>query len=171
VTAASGGSLPVVPDLEDVRRIALELPGASERAGRSGCQWRVAERLFVWERSLRDSEIRSLEGPVPEGPILAARVEHLGAKEALLADGGDSYFTTSHFDGHPSVLVRLDAVPLDELRELIVEAWLCRAPPRVASEYLAALADADGHDDGGGERGARSLPGDSGPRARGGKRR
>jgi len=125
--------------LQDVRSIALALPGASERAGRSGCQWRVGERMFVWERALRPSELRSFAGPVPHGPILAARVEHLGVKEALLAQDGDIYFTTSHFDGHPSVLVRLDAVPLEELSELIVEAWLCRAPAHVAREYLAAM--------------------------------
>jgi hypothetical protein len=160
-----------VPDLEDVRRIALELPGASERAGRSGAQWRVAERMFVWERSLRDSEIRSFAGPVPDGPILAARVEHLGAKEALLADGGDSYFTTSHFDGHPSVLVRLEEIPLDELRELIIEAWLCRAPPRAASEYLAALGRDDDGGGSGGSGDSHGKPAGSESRARGAKRR
>jgi hypothetical protein len=154
-----------VPDFEDVRRIALELPGASERVGRSGHQWRVAERLFVWERSLRPSEIRAFEGPLPEGPILAARVEHLGAKEALIGDGVGPYFTTSHFDGHPSVLVRLDAVPPEELRELIVEAWLCRATPRAASAYLASLADG-----GAGEARAEKAT-TKAPRARGSKRR
>ena len=125
--------------LQDVRTIALELPGASEREGRSGFQWRVGERMFVWERTLRPSEIAAFPGPVPQGPILAAYVEHLGAKEALLAQPGDTFFTTSHFDGHSSVLVRLDAVAMDELRELVVEAWLCRAPAKLAREYLTAI--------------------------------
>jgi hypothetical protein len=128
-----------MPTLEDVRRIALELPGAGERAGRSGCQWRVGDRMFVWERALRPSEVKDFPGQPPQGPILAARVEHVGIKEALLAQEGDTYFTTSHFDGHPSVLVRLDSVPMEELSELIVEAWLCRAPPRMAREYLEAM--------------------------------
>ena len=66
-----------------------------------------------------------------------ARVEHLLAKEALLGQAGEAYFTTPHFDGHPSILVRLDVVPMEELRELIVEAWLWRAPKRLASAYLA----------------------------------
>lgn len=74
---------------------------------------------------------------LPAGTILAARVEHLGVKEALLGQPGDVCFTTSHFDGHPSILVRLDEVPGAELGELIVEAWLCRAPKRLADEYLA----------------------------------
>lgn len=115
----------------------MGLPGASERASRSGAQWRVGERLFVWERPLRPRELQALVGPPPAGTILAARVEHLVAKEALLGQPGDVYFTTPHFDGHPSILVRLDTVPLEELDELIVEAWLCRAPKRLLSAYLA----------------------------------
>ena len=71
------------------------------------------------------------------GTILAARVEHVGVKEALLGQPGDVYFTTPHFDGHLSILVRLDEVAEDELGELILEAWLCRAPKRLADEYLA----------------------------------
>jgi hypothetical protein len=63
-------------------------------------------------------------------------VEHLGAKEALLADDPAVYFTTPHFDGYPAVLVRLDRIPVDELEELIVEAWLARAPKRLAKEYI-----------------------------------
>jgi hypothetical protein len=62
-------------------------------------------------------------------------VEHLGAKEALLADEPNVYFTTPHFDGYPAVLVRLDRIAAHELEELIVEAWLARAPKRLAKEY------------------------------------
>ena len=55
----------------------------------------------------------------------------------MLADDPSVYFTTPHFDGYPIVLVRLDAIADDELRELIVEAWLARAPARLADEYVA----------------------------------
>ncbi len=72
----------------------------------------------------------------PQGPILAARVPDLGAKEALLADDGDLCFTTPHFDGFPAILVRLDRMPVPEVEELLVEAWLARAPKRLAAEYL-----------------------------------
>ena len=71
-----------------------------------------------------------------DGPILGARVEHLGAKEALLADDPGVFFTTPHFDGYPAVLVRLEAIAADDLEELIVEAWLDRAPKRTARAYL-----------------------------------
>ena len=123
---------------DDVRRIALALPEAGECESRGRCQWRVKDKLFVWERPLRQKEIEALGDSAPEGPILGARVEHLGAKEALLADDPEVYFTTPHFDGYPAVLVRLERIPLDELEELIVEAWLARAPTRLAKEYLDA---------------------------------
>ena len=120
---------------EDVRRIALALPQSSERTSHGHASWRVRDKGFVWERPLRESELRALGEDAPEGPILGVRVEHLGAKEALLADDPGVYFTTPHFDGYPAVLVRLDRIELEELGELIVEAWLCRAPKRLAQQY------------------------------------
>src|SRR4051812_49849953 len=116
---------------DDVRQIALALPQTSERVSRENLQWRVKDKLFVWERPLRRGDLEALGADAPDGPILGARVEHLVAKEALLADDPDVYFTTPHFDGYPAVLVRLDRIGLDDLRELIVEAWLCRAPKRL----------------------------------------
>jgi hypothetical protein len=64
-------------------------------------------------------------------------VEHLIAKEALLADDPSVYFTTPHFDGYPAVLVRLEEIGIEDLEELVVEAWLARAPKRLAKEYLS----------------------------------
>ena len=96
----------------------------------------MRDKLFAWERPLRAADVRALGDAAPQGPILGARVDHLGAKEALLADDPDVYFTTPHFDGYPAVLVRLDRIALDELEELIVEAWLSRAPKRLAQRYI-----------------------------------
>ncbi len=123
---------------DDVRRIALSLPEAGEQSKRGLASWRVRERLFVWERPLRASEVRALGESAPGGPILGARVEHLGAREALLADDPEVYFTTPHFDGYPAVLARLERIGPQDLEELIVEAWLCRAPKRVAQRYVDA---------------------------------
>ena len=50
---------------------------------------------------------RGLGDAAPDGPILGAKVEHLIAKEALLADESGVVFTTPHFDGYPAVLIRL----------------------------------------------------------------
>jgi hypothetical protein len=121
---------------DDVRRIALELPETSERLSRGLRQWQVKDKGFVWERPLRRADLDALGDEAPDGPILGARVEHLVAKEALLADDPTLYFTTPHFDGYPAILVLLDRIGLDDLRELIVEAWLARAPKRLAKSYL-----------------------------------
>ena len=122
-------------DWEDVRRIALALPDTSERSSRDLASWRVRDKLFVWERPLRPADLRALGDDAPDGPILGARVEHVVAKEALLADAPEVFFTTPHFDGYPAVLVRLDEITADDLEEVIVEAWLVRAPKRLARDY------------------------------------
>lgn len=123
---------------EDVQRLALAMPQAEERLSRGMRQWRVADKLFVWERPLRPKEVQELGGAnlAPDGPILGARVEHLGAKQALLADDPKVFFTTSHFDNHPSILVRLEEIGADGLEEVVVEAWLARAPRRLVEDYL-----------------------------------
>jgi hypothetical protein len=121
---------------DDVRRLALEMPEASEVVSRDLRRWRVKDKLFVWERPLRRSDLEALGDAAPQGAILGARVEHLGAKEALLADDSRVFFTTPHFEGYPAILVRLDDIGLEDLREVVVEAWLARAPKRLVKAYL-----------------------------------
>jgi hypothetical protein len=124
---------------DDVRRLALALPDTSERLSRELRQWRVHDKLFVWERPLRRADLEALGSDAPGGPILGARVEHLGAKEALVAGDPAVFFTTPHFDGYPAILVRLDRIELDDLDEVVVEAWLARAPKRLAKAFVDAL--------------------------------
>jgi hypothetical protein len=120
---------------DDVRRIALALPETTEGTSYGQAAWKVRDKTFVWERPLRQADLRALGDAAPTGPILGACVEHLLAKEALLADDPDVFFTTPHFDGYAAVLVRLDAISVEDLEEVIVEAWLDRAPKRLAREY------------------------------------
>jgi hypothetical protein len=124
-----------VANWDDVRRLAGALPETSERLSRDLRQWRVKDKLFVWERPLRRADLEALGKDAPDGPILGARVEHLGAKEALLADDPAVFFTTPHFDGYPAILVRLDHIAVEDLDEVITEAWLARAPKRLAKDY------------------------------------
>lgn len=121
---------------DDVRRLALALPATSERVSRGNRQWLVNDKLFVWERPLRRADLEALGERAPRGPILGARVEHLLAKEALLANDQGVFFTTPHFDGFPAVLVRLDEIAIADLHEVVVEAWLARAPKRLVRSYL-----------------------------------
>lgn len=126
---------------DDVARIALDMPEATERQSRDMRQWRVKDKLFVWERPLRRSDLEALGDAAPSGPILGARVEHEMAKEALIADDPSVFFTTPHFDGYPAILVQLDKISPEDLDEVIVEAWLARAPTRLVKAYLDASAD------------------------------
>jgi len=121
---------------DDVRRLALALPETDERNSRGGFEWRVKDKGFVWERPLRKADIEALGDAAPDGDILGARVPDEGAKFALIADDPSVYFTTPHFNGYPAILVRLSEIDETELEELIVEAWLAKAPKRLAKEYL-----------------------------------
>ncbi|MGH3664320.1 MAG: MmcQ/YjbR family DNA-binding protein [Micromonosporaceae bacterium] len=123
---------------EDVRRIAMALPEATERPSYDGTPaWRVKDKLFVWERPLRPKDLAELGDAPSEAAVLGTRVPDLGVKEALLAEPSGVYFTTSHFNGYPAVLVWLDRIAVAELEELLAEAWLARAPKRLAQAYLA----------------------------------
>lgn len=121
---------------KDVSRLALALPEAEEGTTYGGNRaWTVRKKMFVWERPLRKSDLAALGDAAPDGPILGARVEHLIAKEAMLADESGVVFTTPHFDGYPAVLIRLREAELDLLEEVVTEAWLVRAPKRLVREW------------------------------------
>ena len=123
---------------KDVSRLALALPQAEEGTTFGGNRaWTIRKKLFVWERPLRKSDLAALGDGAPDGPILGAKVEHLIAKEALLADESGVFFTTPHFDGYPIVLVRLPEIARDLLEEVVTEAWLASAPKRLVRDYLA----------------------------------
>jgi hypothetical protein len=128
---------------DDVSRIALALPETVEgtTAGGKNRAWTVRKKMFVWERPLRKSDLAALGDAAPDGPILGAKVEHLIAKDALLADDPAVFFTTPHFDGYPAVLIRLPEIGLDLLEEVVAEAWLTCAPKRLSRDYLAGLGD------------------------------
>jgi hypothetical protein len=127
-----------VADWDDVRRIVAALPETREDRHKSGqMSWRVKDKSLAWERPLRNSDLKALGDAAPDGDILGVRVPDLGAKEAILADNSGAIFTIPHFDGYPAVLVLLDQVDTGELEELLVEAWLCRAPTKLVKAYLA----------------------------------
>lgn len=127
----------------DVETIALGLPEVAEGSSYGNRAWKVRKKLFAWERPLRAKERGQLGDAAPpeSAPILGVRVPDEEAKAALLASEPETYFTTPHFDGHRSVLVLLDRISRPDLEEAIIEAWLMRAPKRVAAAYLAAAPD------------------------------
>ena len=122
---------------EQVRRYALALPGVLEETSYGDAAWKVNKKLFVWERPLRKSDLAALGDAAPTGAILGVRTADLEMKEALLRSDPQATFTTPHFDGYAAVLVQLDKISAANLKRLIVEAWLCRAPERSVRDYLA----------------------------------
>jgi hypothetical protein len=111
-----------VATANDVRRIALSLPETDEHASYGGRpSFRVRKKGFV---SIHD-----------DGVTCGIWVESLEEKEALLASDGRKFYTTSHHDNYPTVLVRYAAVSVNELRELITDAWRLKAPKRVVAAF------------------------------------
>jgi hypothetical protein len=100
---------------DDIRAIALGLPGTIERASYGGRpSWRTTTRMFTW---IRD-----------EPEALVVWVESAEEKVALIDAEPEKFFTTPHYDGEPIVLVRLEAVDREEAAELVTESWRLRAP-------------------------------------------
>lgn len=123
---------------DDVRRIAMAMPEVNERLSWGTPSWRVKDKMFAWERPLRDTDLKALGDDAPTDPILGVRVADEGVKYALVADDPAVYFTIPHFNGYSAVLVQLGNVDIDELDELLTEAWVLRAPKRLASDFLSS---------------------------------
>lgn len=117
-------------DEADVRRLALALPRTTERSSYGTPGFRVADRLFL----------RLHEEP----GVLVAWCEDQHAKQSLLAELPGACFTTPHYDGHASVLVRLEQVSLPVLADLVLDAWRARAPVRLRQEHERQPAS-EGH--------------------------
>ena len=121
--------------LDDVTRIAAELPEVTEGERHGSRTWAVDGKVFAWERGFSKADIRRFgEEPVPAGDILAVRVADLGEKDAVLGEARKGFFTIPHFDGYAAVLIQLKAVGKRDLREAIIDGWSACAPPRLARE-------------------------------------
>jgi hypothetical protein len=126
--------------MDDLDELALSLPEAEkELSGDGRPSYHVRGKRFCLLRGRRPDAIDPETGDRMDD-VLMFRVEDLDVKELVLSDPRRLFFTTPHFDGYPAVLLRIrDLVSLDrdELRDTLVEAWLTRAPKRVAKAWLA----------------------------------
>ncbi len=124
--------------VEDAARLAEELPEVTVGVQRDMRTWLVAGKAFAWERPFTKADIKRYGAqPVPEGPILAVRVGDLDEKDAILSVDRAGFFTISHFDGYPAVLIQLLEVEPEELRVAIVAAWRSMAPRKLAEAHEA----------------------------------
>jgi hypothetical protein len=127
-----------VVTVDEVARMALELPDVTEGERHGNRTWFVAGKGFAWERPFSKADIKRFGDAVPpDAPILAVRVEDLGEKEAILAANPKAFFTIPHFDGYAAVLIQLKKATKRALREALTDGWLACAPPRLVKEFLA----------------------------------
>ena len=107
-------------NFDDVLAIAASLPEVEESTSYGTPALKLRKRLLA---RLRE-----------DGETLVVKVDPL-EREALLADPSDAYFITPHYQDYPYVLVSLPVADREELRELLVEAWIREAPKRLAAEH------------------------------------
>ena len=130
----------------DLDELALALPETTKELSDDGRPtYRVHGKLLCVHRSRRADALDPDTGERLDDALML-RVADLDVKELILTDDRGIFFTTPHFKGYPAVLVRirdLGRLDREELEEMVVEAWLTRAPKRVAKAWLAEHGPAD----------------------------
>jgi hypothetical protein len=121
---------------DDVRRIALSLPETVEGEDRFAfsVRHRAKDKGFAW---VWNERITPKKPKVPNPDVVAVRVANEAEKQALLAAAPDRFFTEPHYNGFPAVLVRLAAIDVDELEEILTDGWRCQAPKAVVRDFDA----------------------------------
>ena len=126
--------------MADVHRIAESMPHVKRLAGPKGNSiYQVGGKSFVFFRTPQPDATDPVTGE-RYTDVIMLWVESESDKLALTQDPASPFFTTAHFDGHPSVLVqarRLAEITVTELTELVQDAWLSRASKRRADAWLA----------------------------------
>ncbi|KLO27423.1 hypothetical protein ABW16_15960 [Mycolicibacter heraklionensis] len=125
----------------DVHEVAASMPHVTRIEGPKGNPiYQVGGKSFVFFRTPRPDAKDPVTGePYPD--VIVIWVESDADKQALIQDPTTPFFTTDHFNGHPSVLVReadLHAISNSELAEIVQDAWLSRASNRRRAAWLAA---------------------------------
>jgi hypothetical protein len=113
----------------DVRRLALGLPEVVQEPGRFS--FAVAGKSFAWVWMERTDPKRAR---VPNAEVIAVRVANQLEKDGLLALDTEVFFSEPHYDGYPAVLVRLPAIDVGLLAEILAQAWRSRAPKHLVEE-------------------------------------
>lgn len=125
--------------VEDVHEIAAGMPGATRWPDTPNAIYQVSRRSFVFFRNPRPDAVDPETGERYDD-VIVFWVESEEDKRMLVDDPATPFFTTPHFDGHPSVLLRgarIGELSRDELAEVVYDAWLARAGKRARAQWLA----------------------------------
>ena len=129
--------------VEDVHELAMAMPHVTvEQGTRGNPVYQVGGRSFVFFRNPRPDAVDPKTGE-RYSDVIVFWVESESDKQALVQDEASPFFTTPHFDGHPSVLLResrIGELTRQELAEVVQDAWLARASARRAATWLQAHA-------------------------------
>lgn len=125
--------------IEDVHALAMAMPHVTVYPGTPNPIYQVGGRSFVFFRNPRPDAVDPVtKERYPD--VIVFWVPSDADKQALVQDPDSPFFTTPHFNGHSSVLIRasrLGEVSRQELAEIVQDAWLCRASPTRAATWLA----------------------------------
>lgn len=126
--------------IEDVHELAAAMPHATVQPGsKDNPVYQVGGKSFVFFRNPRPDAVDPATGErYPD--VIVFWVGSESDKQALVQDPGSPFFTTAHFEGHPSVLLRggrVGELTRRELAEVVEEAWLSQASARRAATWLA----------------------------------
>ena len=122
--------------LEDLARIMGELPEVVEGEHHGHATWSVRGKGIAWLRPFSKADLKRFgEQMPPAAPILAVNTKDLHEKEGVLAAGVDGVFTIQHFDNYPAVLVEIGVIDRQDLRDLLVDAWLAVAPSELVEGF------------------------------------
>src|SRR3954451_16956463 len=124
--------------MADLDELALALPETTKEIKDGRPTYLVHGKFFVFHRTQRPDAVDHDTGERMDD-VLVFRVADLMEKELVLADDRGIFFTTPHWNGYSAVLMRipqLAKVDREELRDLVVEAWLTKAQKPVAKKWL-----------------------------------
>jgi len=135
--------------MADLDELAMAMPETTKEVSDGRPSYHVHGKLYCFHRGQRPDAVDEATGERMQD-VLMFRVADLDVKELLLSDDRGIYFTTPHFRGYPAVLMRIPSlarIEHDELRDLVVEAWLTRAQKRLAKAWLAAYGPSSDDDE------------------------
>jgi len=128
----------------DVHALARAMPHVTRVDGSQGKPvYQVGGKSFIFFRNQRPDAKDPVTGERYDD-VIVFWVESESDKQSLIDDPDSPFFTTEHFNGHDSVLIRaadLEAITYEELKEVVQDAWLSRASQARASAWLKARAD------------------------------